>query len=290
MIIVDKDLKKLIHDRTIVVMSFERSLPFNPEAQIGPGSIDLRLSPTVRRYKEGIPCIDLSTKGDTELVELDPEQDFVIQPGELWLATTLEVVMLPPNIAGLITGRSSIARLGLLVQCSQDFIQPGHAQLIPLQLINTTTRPIKIKPHLSICQLVLLYTTSNASIPYSQRENAKYKGELLTPEPSKIGLELGLDKPSDLKSPSELNPQLSELSETVSRFQAQVQDLESKQTKVTSRLKNVLSAAYLVLGASISAAIPEINVQPFPSVKLQIALGFVGVSLILIFLGMLREE
>lgn len=290
MVIVDKDLRELIQDRIIVIMSVERNLPFNPVAQIGPGSIDLRLSPTVRRYKEEISCTDLSTKGDTELVELDPEQDFVIQPGELWLATTLEVVMLPSNIAGLITGRSSIARLGLLVQCSQDFIQPGHAQLIPLQLINITTRPIKIKPYLSICQLALLYTTSNASIPYSQREDAKYKGELLAPEPSKIGLELGLDKPSDLKSPSELNPQLSELSQTVSSFQAQVQNLESKQTKITSRLKNLLSAAYIVFGASLSAAIPELNVQPFPTVKLQIAFGFMIVSLILIFLGMLREE
>ena len=69
----------------------------------------LRLATALRRYKPNVP-IDLSAADSTEFVQLKANDDFVIKPNELWLANTLETVMVPPHYAVLLTGRSSIAR------------------------------------------------------------------------------------------------------------------------------------------------------------------------------------
>ena len=251
MIIVDQDINRLIEDGHLKILTADADYPFDPQLQIGPGSIDLRLGFIVRRYKRGIQ-IDLSTTDDTELVYLRPNEDFIIEPRELWLAHTLETVMIPPFIAALITGRSSFARLGLLVQCSQDYIQPGYAEPIPLQLVNVTDKTIKIQPGLRICQIALMSTTSSAAIPYFRRVDAKYVGEHYAPEPSKIGVELGLDKPEDLKSsPEEIvsivnvdpiveGPEvLAEAAETQKRLDELASDFERQTSAWQARIENL---------------------------------------------------
>jgi len=279
MIIVDKDLAKLIEKRHIIIESIDPAFPFDPESQIGPGSIDLHLSNRFRKYKKNVSLIDLSTKGDTESFELDVGQDLVIKPGELLLATSLEIVILPPNIAGLVTGRSSIARLGLLVQCSQDYIQPGHAHLVPLQLINVTDRPICIAPYLLICQIALFCTTSSAAVPYSMRKGAKYRDELLGPQPSRIGIELGLDKPEDLRLPAESTERFKELEKEAMTWRSRVQSVEGERAKLRNRLSSVLAVVYIVLGASIGVVIQELDTVPFPSLKLLVASAFTVLSI-----------
>lgn len=193
MIVVDKDLLELLAYEEIKIISADETLPFDPTVQVGPASIDLRLGLGLRRYKAGMP-IHLAASESTELVELKPDQEFEIKPNEFWLASTLETVMVPPHLAGFLTGRSSVARLGLLVHCSQEFIQPGYADTLPLQLVNLTDRPITIRPYLRICQLILVRASSGSQVPYFSRVEAKYKDLTTYPEPSRIGIELGLEQ------------------------------------------------------------------------------------------------
>lgn len=127
--IVDRDLRRLIQERVIIIHSVDHSMPFDPTAQIGAGSIDLRLYNVLRRYKQEVDVIDLSAEPITELFSVAAHEDIEITPGELLLATTLELVILPANIGGLITGRSSVARRGLMVQISQDFAIQGTLSL-----------------------------------------------------------------------------------------------------------------------------------------------------------------
>jgi len=286
MVIVDKDLLKLIERKNIIIKSIEPEFPFNPELQVGPGSIDLRLSTKFRKYKSNVSFVDLSISGDTESFDLDANQDLIIKPGELLLATTLEIVILPANIAGIITGRSSISRLGLLVQCTQDYIQPGHSHLIPLQLVNVTNRPIHIKPYLLICQIILLHATSRAIAPYDQRLNAKYKNELIGPEPSRIGIELGLDNPEDLESPAEITNKFSDLKNEVKNWKNKVKSAEATRDSIASRIRKVINAVYIILGASIGLIIFELDVVPFPSTKFLVASSF---ALLCIYFGIIAN-
>lgn len=287
MIIIDKDIRKLIRERQIVIQSIEPTMPFDPSSQIGPGSIDLRLNNTIRKYKAEVKEIDLSLAVDTELIEVPPDAEILIHPNEIVLATTLEIVILPANMGGLITGRSSVARLGLLVQVSQDFIQPGHSQLVPLQLVNVTDRLIKIKPFLPICQLALFYASSQAEVPYGSKHDAKYRNEFVEPEPSKIGLELGTDKPAHLTTASP-SGKYQELKREVERLKKMIRESKSPESQ-EARLRNVLIVVYIVMGATIGILIQELDVTPFPSLKFIISAAFAVFCLAIVALANWRR-
>lgn len=51
---------------------------------------------------------------------------------------TLEKVSLSGEFAGIISGRNSVGRLGVLEHCAAEFIKPGHWSTIPLQLVNAS--------------------------------------------------------------------------------------------------------------------------------------------------------
>ncbi len=52
-------------------------------------------------------------------IVLDEGEAFYLHPGELALAVTLESVTLPADLVGWLDGRSSLARLGLMVHVSE---------------------------------------------------------------------------------------------------------------------------------------------------------------------------
>jgi dCTP deaminase len=157
---------------------------FDPDKQIQPGSIDLRFRNEFRKFTlnqgETISRETLKNKDYTEHYELDEGEKLVIRPGEIILTTTLEVVDFSNDFAGFITGRSSIARLGLMVQCCQDFINPGNRQAIALQLVNLSPNTIELELYSSICQLIIFKLCTTATIGYTERPDSKYKDEKVT--------------------------------------------------------------------------------------------------------------
>lgn len=52
-------------------------------------------------------------------IVLDEGEAFYLHPGELALAVTLESVTLPADLVGWLDGRSSLARLGLMVHVTR---------------------------------------------------------------------------------------------------------------------------------------------------------------------------
>ncbi|WP_337232335.1 dCTP deaminase, partial [Vibrio cholerae] len=57
-------------------------------------------------------------------IVLPEGEAFFLHPGELALAVTLESVTLPDNVVGWLDGRSSLARLGLMVHVTAHRIDP----------------------------------------------------------------------------------------------------------------------------------------------------------------------
>lgn len=72
---------------------------------------------------------------------------------------------MPADMVGQINGRSSWARLGLIVE-NAGFIDPGFSGTITLELKNVGHRPIKIRAGDRICQLVLSLMAGRAEQPY----------------------------------------------------------------------------------------------------------------------------
>ena len=151
-------------------------------------SVDLRLGHRFRVFStHTIPFIDLSGSRDevNQAVEkvmgdeiyIGPEDTFVLHPGELALGTTLESITLPDDLVGWLDGRSSLARLGLMVHVTAHRIDPGWSGNIVLEFFNSGKLPLALGPGMAIGAMSFETLTGPAERPYTKRENAKYRGQ-----------------------------------------------------------------------------------------------------------------
>lgn len=129
--------------------------PYNPEC-INSASVDLCISPTI---------IQLTTPG----IEL-PCRVIDLWPGLPILATTVEYIKLPDNLAGVIYLKSTWARRGL-DHALAGWIDPGFEGEITLEL--HAHRPLTINPGDRVVQMVLHRLIESTDQPYQ----GKYQGQ-----------------------------------------------------------------------------------------------------------------
>ena len=114
----------------------------------------------------------------TRLLEVDPSEGFVLHPGEFVLASTLETVTLPDDLAARVEGKSSLGRLGLLTHATAGFVDPGFSGHVTLELSNVATLPIMLWPGMKIGQLAFFRLSSSAETPYgSAKYGSHYQGQ-----------------------------------------------------------------------------------------------------------------
>ncbi|MEZ5110276.1 MAG: dCTP deaminase [Microbacteriaceae bacterium] len=142
--------------------------PFIAE-MVQPSSVDVRLDRYFRLFdNHKYPFIDpaLDQPDLTQLIEADPNEPFILHPGEFVLGATFEQVTLPDDIAARLEGKSSLGRLGLLTHSTAGFIDPGFSGHVTLELSNVATLPIKLWPGMKIGQLCFFRLTSPAENAY----------------------------------------------------------------------------------------------------------------------------
>ncbi len=93
---------------------------------------------------------------------IDPDQGYRLAPGKFILGRTRERISLPlPEedggtcLAARVEGKSSLARLGLLVHFTAPTIHAGFEGAITLEMMNLGPVPILLTPGLSVCQLIV---------------------------------------------------------------------------------------------------------------------------------------
>ena len=161
MYLCDRDIYKKLSEINFAVNNPDN--PFVPDDQIQPCSVDLRLD-NIFWIPRKIYTIDLRK---SKLLEIEPRRYYkkvtlkkgehiTLKPSKLLLGRIYEEFTIPDECAGKISGRSSFARLGLMVHLTGDFINPGYRGHMPLQLINFGNNPIKIFPYIPIYQLQLV--------------------------------------------------------------------------------------------------------------------------------------
>ncbi len=154
--------------------------PFD-EAMIQPSSIDVRLDRYFRLFdNHKYPVIDPAADQPdlTRMVEVKPDEPFVLHPGEFVLGSTFELVTLPDDVAARLEGKSSLGRLGLLTHSTAGFIDPGFSGHVTLELSNVATLPITLWPGMKIGQLCYFRLTSPAERPYgSGASGSRYQGQ-----------------------------------------------------------------------------------------------------------------
>ncbi len=178
----DKDIVDALNNGSISVE------PRPSDDCISGVSVDLRLGNRFRVFSSHTtPHIDLSgtreevnraiDKVMSDEINIEGDDAFFLHPGELALGVTLESVKLPDDIVGWLDGRSSLARLGLMVHVTAHRIDPGWSGNIVLEFYNSGKLPLALRPGMSIGAISFETMSSPAERPYRKRENAKYRDQ-----------------------------------------------------------------------------------------------------------------
>ncbi|MCD6429237.1 dCTP deaminase [bacterium] len=189
MILSDRDIKKYIKEGKIKITPKP-----NFEIQLGPASLDFRLGNEFRVFnhttKPYIDPKDAETFHNlTELIKIQEDSPFVLQPGQFILGITLEEIELPDDVGARIEGRSSWGRLGIIVHSTAGYIDPGFKGRLTLEISNIGMLPILLYPGMRICQIAFETLSSPAEKPYPQKKDAKYFGDK-NPQESRIHKDL----------------------------------------------------------------------------------------------------
>ncbi|MFT6917830.1 MAG: dCTP deaminase [Cognaticolwellia sp.] len=179
----DKDIEDSLRKGQIGIS------PAPDSSMISGVSVDIRLGNEFRVFQDHTaPYIDLSGPKDemqkamnavmSEEIYIPDGEAFFLHPGELALAVTYESVSLPDNIVGWLDGRSSLARLGLMVHVTAHRIDPGWSGQIVLEFYNSGKLPLALRPKMKIAALNFETMSSSAERPYNKREDAKYKDQM----------------------------------------------------------------------------------------------------------------
>jgi len=180
-----------LSDRDIVIALQQQRINIEPmptDNKIKGISVDLRLDNRFRVFNDHTaPFIDLS--GPREQVQalldkvmgneiiIEQDQAFFLHPGELALASTLESITIPDDLVGWLDGRSSLARLGLMVHVTAHRIDPGWQGQIVLEIFNSGKLPLALRPGMDICAINFETLSSPAQKPYNKRADAKYRNQ-----------------------------------------------------------------------------------------------------------------
>ena len=179
----DKDIEESINKGAIQIS------PTPDSSMISGVSVDIRLGNEFRVFQDHTaPYIDLSgPKQEMQAAMNSVMSDeifiadgdaFFLHPGELALAVTYESVTLPDNIVGWLDGRSSLARLGLMVHVTAHRIDPGWSGQIVLEFYNSGKLPLALRPKMKIAALNFETMSASALRPYNKRDDAKYKDQM----------------------------------------------------------------------------------------------------------------
>ncbi len=169
MILTDREIKKLLKDRLIAIE------PSPPLDAYDSTSVDLTLDPLLRIFRTNAPglIIDPGTAGykakDLILSVTDPltipSQGWDLARGTLVLGWTRERIELnlKAKVAARIEGKSGLARIGLGIHVTAPTIHAGFVGTIQLELVNHGPMPIKLRPGMAICQLIIEMTKGTPS-------------------------------------------------------------------------------------------------------------------------------
>ncbi len=177
MILSDRDIKQYLKSGKIVIEPLE-----NPEVQIQPSSVDLRLGSAFKTFRHTDKAYIDPLRDDaeeyTETKVVGDGKPFILHPDEFALGSTIERVEIPDDLVAHVDGRSSLGRLALLVHATAGFIDPGFKGNITVELSNVGKMPIALYPGMRICQISFESLSSSAELPYGHpRRGSKYQDQ-----------------------------------------------------------------------------------------------------------------
>lgn len=156
-------------------------------SRLQPASYDIRLD----NYflipdKHRTPVVDPVMKvfPTYQEVTLNDDEVFILHPNDVILARSYETFG-SSNLLIQLSGKSSLARIGLIIHNTAGIVNPGHTLQMVFELCNLSQIPIVLRPKMSIAQLLFSPLTSEPISPYGSKGQAyhtnnwqvSYRGE-----------------------------------------------------------------------------------------------------------------
>lgn len=166
MFLSDADIEKAVKAKKIRIDNFEIS-------RLNPASYDILLGNKFivnKEFKSKI--IDPVNKiyPETEEIEIADNGEFILHPGHSVLGISNDFFGSDEFLIQL-GGKSSLARVGLMIHNTAGVINPGHYLNIVLELTNQNTLPIILRPKMPIGQLVFSKLSSKPKRDYKKVGN-----------------------------------------------------------------------------------------------------------------------
>jgi len=176
MILSDKEIRTRIEIGDISIDPLDYS-------KIGPCSVDLTLSPKFQIFKGFGRPYDAGNKKTieamTEVIEVSQNDGFLLMPGQFVLASTQEKISISPKLAATLEGKSSVARMGIIVHAA-GLVNPGTGTNKPTQLTLEmycmAGSSVRLPPGMEIIQILFHELSSEASVAYDNRSTSSYVG------------------------------------------------------------------------------------------------------------------
>jgi dCTP deaminase len=109
--------------------------------------------------------------------------DIIILPGAFILGVSLERFAIPPDICGTCVGKSTYARMGLIVNVTP--LEPGWRGYLTLELSNTGRNPVRVYAGEGIAQIQFHRLSGRPAVTYADR-SGKYQDQAAEPTEARI--------------------------------------------------------------------------------------------------------
>lgn len=143
-------------------------------------SIDFHLGGNIKLFRGGTYRFIDTRRGlpddAMEEVNLKEGDPFILEPGAFAIASTREVLKLPNDILGRLEGKSSLARLGILVHSTAARFDPGWNGAPVLELGNLGPKPAILYCGMPICAFTFEKIAAPVKMPYEGSRSDRYSG------------------------------------------------------------------------------------------------------------------
>lgn len=171
----DRDIFKALINGSLVFGAFNERYPFEPKKQVQPASIDLRLGNRFVRFSHELSEFDIKDirkVSDYSIINyVEDGEKIIIKPNEIVYGQIYEHFYVGDEFSARIEGRSRVARLGISVHCTGNYINPGFTGTMPLQIVNHNAFSIALYPYIGICQMVVYKLTGIPAVRYIEKGN-----------------------------------------------------------------------------------------------------------------------
>ena len=140
---------------------------------LGPYGYDLRLAKEYKKIKGKDVCIDPYTVSDSDYESLSGNT-IEIAPNSYILGKSLEYIKMPKKILGLVFGKSTYARSGILVNVTP--VEPEWEGFLTISISNVSGNMVKLHPLRGIAQIIFfesdlppLYSYSDLKGKYNKQ-------------------------------------------------------------------------------------------------------------------------